>query len=106
VYKLDASADYTVLYNFIGDAETSGVSRDSAGNLYGTTTYGGTASHGVVYKLDPAGNYTVLYNFTGGADGGYPTAGVSLSPAGNLIGTTQLGGKYGVGVMFALTGVQ
>ena len=47
---------------------------------------------GVVYKLDPSGNETVLYNFTGGGDGGSPTAGVILA-AGNLYGTTQLGGK-------------
>jgi uncharacterized repeat protein (TIGR03803 family) len=55
---------------------------DSAGNLYGTTAYGGTDSCcrvpacGVVYKLGPAGEYTVLYSFTCGAAGGNPYAGV------------------------------
>ena len=49
----------------------AGVTRDSAGNLYGTTVEGGTANAGVVYKVDPtAGHQTVLYSFTGGADGG------------------------------------
>jgi len=110
VYKLDSTGNYTVLYNFTGGADggwpLAGVIRDSAGNLYGTAYYGGTARYGVVYKLDSAGNYTVLYTFAGGADGGQPYAGVIRTPAGNLIGTTQLGGSGNNGVVFALTGVQ
>jgi uncharacterized repeat protein (TIGR03803 family) len=44
------------------------VIRDSAGNLYGTTTQGGAYFYfGTVFKLDTAGNETVLYSFTGGA---------------------------------------
>jgi len=113
VYKLDASAQYTVLHNFTlggidGSNPSASVTRDSAGNLYGTTSLGGTAGWGVVYKLDSAGNYTVLYNFTDGADGGLPTAGVIRSPAGNLIGAAEVGGnRYANGgVVFVLTGVQ
>ena len=49
-----------MLYSFTGGADggypKSGVIRDSAGNLYGTTPSGGTANAGVVYKLDPAGD--------------------------------------------------
>ena len=46
----------------------AGVIRDSAGNLYGTTTQGGAYFYfGTVFKLDTAGNETVLYSFTGGA---------------------------------------
>ena len=110
VYKLGASAQYTVLYNFTGEADggnpVGGVICDSAGNLYGATEGGGTAGFGVVYKLDSGGNYTVLYNFTGGADGGNPVGGVIRSPSGNLFGATQSGGSGGNGVVFALTGVQ
>ena len=52
----------------------AGVIRDSAGNLYGTTSNGGGASGaGVVFKVDTSGHETVLYTFTGGADGGTPT---------------------------------
>jgi uncharacterized repeat protein (TIGR03803 family) len=110
VYKLGASAGYTVLYNFTGGEEdgggpSGGVVRDSAGNLYGTTYIGGIGDYGVVYKVDSAGNYSVLYNFSGDADGGHPYAGVILSPAGNLIGTTDAGGTSG-GVVFVVTGVQ
>jgi uncharacterized repeat protein (TIGR03803 family) len=72
---------------------------DSAGNLYGTTYFGGAYANcdgdacGVVYKLDPAGNETVLHSFTGGSDGATPWAGVILDSEGNLYGTAQVGGK-------------
>lgn len=93
VYKLDATGNYTVLHNFTfgadGGLPFAGLIRDPAGNFYGTTQFGGTASYGVVFKLDPAGILSVLYSFTGGADGGYPyNAGVIRDSAGNLYGTT------------------
>jgi len=112
VYKLDATGKETVLYNFTGRADggspSADVIRDSAGNLYGTTYYGGTAGYGVVYKLDATGDETVLYSFTGGADGGHPSAGVIRDSAGNLYGTTLFGGITGCdglscGVVFKLT---
>jgi uncharacterized repeat protein (TIGR03803 family) len=94
----------TVLHNFAsplnGANPYSAVIRDAAGNLYGTTQYGGTANAGVVYKVDTAGSETVLYNFTGGADGGGPDAGVILDAAGNVYGPTQIGGKRATGVVF------
>jgi uncharacterized repeat protein (TIGR03803 family) len=106
VYKLDASGQETVLHNFTGGADGgqpyAGVIRDSAGNLYGTTYFGGTADWGVVYELDTAGQETVLYNFTGAADGGYPAAGVIRDPAGNLYGTTYAGGAGISGVVYEL----
>ena len=106
VYRLDTAGNYTVLYSFTGGADGgnpyAGVIRDSAGNLYGTTAWGGTAYWGVVYKLDTAGHETVLYSFTGGTDGGYPRAGVIRDSAGNLYGTTDLGGTAGAGVVYRL----
>jgi uncharacterized repeat protein (TIGR03803 family) len=105
VYKLDKTGKETVLYSFKGGSDggqpQAGVIRDSAGNLYGTTFFGGTWGYGVVYKLDKAGNETVLHSFTGGADGGYPEyAGVIRDSAGNLYGTTFLGGASGNGVVY------
>ena len=123
VFKVDTSGQETVLYNFTGGADggfaplyppgphispSAGVIRDSAGNLYGTTPYGGVVEVpggcGVVYKLDAAGNETVLHTFTCGADGANPQAGVILGPAGNLFGTTTSGGKNGGGVVYVLKG--
>jgi len=101
-----ASTTETVLHNFAapphGANPVAGVNRDAAGNLYGTTQYGGASGAGVVYKLDTALHQSVLYSFTGGADGGYPRAGVIRDGAGNLYGTTYLGGASGAGVVYKL----
>jgi uncharacterized repeat protein (TIGR03803 family) len=106
VYKLDAAGQETVLYSFTGGVDGgypgTGVVLDSAGNLYGTTYLGGAADYGVVYKLDTGGQETVLHSFTGEADGSYPEAGVIVDSAGNLYGTTGIGGKRSSGVVFGL----
>ena len=80
-----------------------GVTFDSAGNLYGTTSTGGTFSGGTVFKLT-AGTWTmtVLHNFGSGTDGSTSYAGLVLA-AGNLYGTTSTGGTYGSGTLFELT---
>jgi len=106
VYQLDASGHLHVLYSFTGGDDgsnpQSGVIRDKAGNLYGTTYYGGAAGAGAVYKLDTSGHQTVLYSFTGGADGGNPVGGVISDSAGNLFGTTYYGGSANMGVVYKL----
>src|ERR1022692_1045780 len=95
-FKVNTAGDETVLYSFTGGADggspyASGVVRDSAGNLYGTTEEGGTEGAGVVFKVNTAGQETVLYNFcslANCADGAAPYAGVILDSAGDLYGTT------------------
>jgi len=47
-----------------------------------------------------AQTFTVLYNFTGSPDGESPFGGVVRDTAGNLYGTTQLGGASGYGTVF------
>ena len=109
VFKLDASGTETVLHSFAGaDGEYpyGSLTRDSEGNLYGTTLRGGTSGRGAVFKLDTSGTETVLHSFAG-ADGFYPTAGLVLDAAGNLYGTAYHGGKsgcvrYGCGTVFKL----
>ena len=98
----------TVLYTF--DLLTAsgygqpaaGVIRDSAGNLYRTTAFGGASGNGVVFKVDTSGNETVLHSFTGAADGANPDAGVVLGPNGNLYGTTPFGGQTNAGVVYEI----
>jgi uncharacterized repeat protein (TIGR03803 family) len=106
VFKLDMKGNETVLYSFTGGNDGgypyAGVVLDSAGNLYGTAPYGGTAGAGVVFKLDTKGNETVLYSFTGGNDGGYPNAGVVLDEDGNLYGAASGGGPAAGGAIFKL----
>jgi uncharacterized repeat protein (TIGR03803 family) len=106
VYKIDPTGYETVLYSFTGGADglypNAGVVQDSAGNLYGTTVYGGAAGRGTVYKLDPTDHETVLYNFTGKSDGAYPFAGVISDSVGNLYGATGSAGPAGAGALFKL----
>ena len=68
---------------------------DSAGNLYGTTTQGGSFGHGSVFKLTRTNNgwvYSTQHDFSGGSDGDYPQGGPILDARGNLLGTTFAGG--------------
>jgi hypothetical protein len=106
----------TVLYIFLGknhnDGNTpaGGVMIDAAGNLYGTTAYGGGGSCillgtnvgcGTVYELSPptqkggAWTETVIYNFKGNTDGQLPIGDLVFDKQGNLYGATQYGGGYG-----------
>ncbi|HEY3637905.1 MAG TPA: choice-of-anchor tandem repeat GloVer-containing protein [Rhizomicrobium sp.] len=91
---------FKVIYSFPaatdGAAPHAGLIQDSAGNLYGTTFYGGNTSEGrgVAYKIAPGGAETVLHNFSGGTDGGLP-AGLMRDSSGNLYGTTEQGGVDG-----------
>jgi uncharacterized repeat protein (TIGR03803 family) len=69
---------------------------DPQGNLYGTTTIDGAFGYGTVFKVSPTGKETVLHSFTGtGGDGAIPIAPLVRDAAGNLYGTTELGGLFG-----------
>jgi len=97
---------FTTLYSFTGGADggqpVAGVIQDKAGNLYGTTEYGGSSSAGVVFELNTAGIETVLHSFTGGSDGGFPAAPLIRDGKGNLYGTTYYGGSSYLGTVFKI----
>lgn len=81
---------------------------DAAGNLYGTTIYGGnsTSGGGTVFELTPSsGGWTeqILHNFLGGTDGSHLRAPVILDSTGNLYGTTYDGGAGNGGIVYELT---
>src|ERR1019366_481014 len=107
-----------VLHSFGNGADgigpQAGLIFDAVGNLYGTTSLGGTYSYGTVFELTPAGGGSwtekVLYSFcswTNCTDGRQPQAGLIFDAAGNLYGTTAFGGYYGLqtgyGTLFELT---
>ncbi len=103
VFKVDGSGKETVLHVFHGGTDGAyplgGVIRDAAGNIFGTTSAGGTFRGGVVYKVDAIGNETVLYNFAGTPDGLAPWS--TLVAVGEyLYGTTSTGGSFGFGTLF------
>ncbi len=109
VYKLAPTGSETVLHKFNGANGAhpkAGLLLDSAGDLFGTTSTGGSFGHGVVFELDASGNYLVLHNFNG-TDGSVPEGALIQDPAGDLFGTTLEGGNNGCnrgcGVVFELT---
>lgn len=115
VFKLTPTSPTTwresVLYNFTcgfdGKNPHGGVTLNSKGDLFGTTTAGGSGGActgdgcGVIYELTPAGE-RVLYNFTGGNDGFGPGGPLSFDKQGRLYGTTPDGGAYSQGVVYQL----
>jgi len=89
-----------VLYAFHGGADggqpVANLVFDTSGNLYGTTSLGGTGSCqlgcGTVFELSPSQNgwtETVLYDFQNGSDGGFPS-GLTFDASGNLFGVSQV----------------
>jgi len=109
VFRLDTTGKETVLHGFTGPSADGvypegGLVRDSAGNLYGTTSVGGASNFGIVFKVTATGKETVLHSFAGyPTDGANPYAGLVRDSAGNLYGTTNQGGTSGVGTVFKLT---
>lgn len=92
------AADFHVLLSFSGNSNggfpEAGIIRDKAGNLYGSTYYGGSANAGTIFTITVRGRAKVLYTFSGGQDGANPFGNLTLDKAGNLYGTTENGG-YG-----------
>ena len=102
---------FKTLYSFRGQPDGSfpygALLFDAAGNIYGTTYYGGANNIGAVYKLSrrPVGewNETVLYSFQDdGVDGNSPISNLVFDWGGNLYGTTSEGG-LGSGTIFKLS---
>jgi uncharacterized repeat protein (TIGR03803 family) len=106
----------TLIYQFQGkgsnDASvpSGGLIRDTSGNLYGVTAYGGTgdclllgvsAGCGTVYELSPpkekggAWTETILYSFPTTKQGYLPNGELVFDSAGNLYGATAFGGDKG-----------
>lgn len=121
VYRLqhkNSSWLFSTLYEFHGTDGSDPQARvivGPDGNLYGTTTYGGTAGKGTVFRLQPPPTFcraiscpwreTVLHSFTGGTDGANPTYGdLTFDQAGNIYGTTPYGGgASNCGVVYELS---
>ncbi len=125
VYRLKRSGSSWVadgLHSFRGGANDGAeplarVIFGPDGSLYGTASVGGAGQTcdigcGVVFNLRPPVTFcrsvscpwteTVLYQFGGIPDGGFPSGELLFDEAGNLYGTTALGGRDG-GVLYELT---
>lgn len=118
VYEVASTGKHRVLYSFKGVPDGQlpayeNLIRDSKGNLYGTTSAGGTGTCGTggcgtVFKLNAptksGGEWKekVLYSFKGGTDGQAPLF-LAMDAAGNLYGTTETGGSLGAGQVYKVT---
>ena len=112
VFRITPSGALTTLYSFCslpacadGEGPTAGLVQAADGNLYGITA-GGADSLGTVFQITPAGTLTTLHTFcpeTGCTDGYGPYGGLVEVPDGNLYGTTEWGGVYGLGTVFKIT---
>jgi uncharacterized repeat protein (TIGR03803 family) len=97
VFKFSPGGTLTTLHSFCSQSDctdgripVAGLIRASNGDLYGTTTGGGTRNGGEVYQITTSGDLSVLYSF--GFPGLIPTAGVIEAANGNFYGTTYGGG--------------
>jgi uncharacterized repeat protein (TIGR03803 family) len=115
VFKITPQGALTTLYSFCSQANcTDGAKPDAPlvqaddGNLYGTTTSGGTNGWGSIFKVTPQGGVTTLYSFCSQAnctDGASPPLGAGLIQGfdGYLYGVTGGGGATGHGVIFRIS---
>lgn len=115
--KPDAKGKWveTLIHNFDangidGYEPEAGLTLDERGNLYGTTAYGGNGNAGTVFTLSPLANgewaETIIHSFNL-TDGALPATSVVFDSAGNLYGTTVVGGDLncqnrGCGTIFEL----
>jgi len=99
----------TVLYSFgtgtDGAVPYAGVTLDSAGDVLGTTSAGGTGGYGTIFELNKQLSWaeTIVYNFQNQDDGGVPYAGLIADGHGNFYGAATEGGSQGGGSIFELT---
>ena len=121
IVNVGPAQTYSLLHSFTGGHDgshpLSGLVMDRAGNLYGTTSTGGSLQGvcggiggcGTVFRLsqkDGAWMFTTLYAFQGDYDGEGPQAALTIGPDGALYGTTLYGGAdscvlgYGCGTVF------
>jgi uncharacterized repeat protein (TIGR03803 family) len=105
VFKMTPAGKVTFIYEFDkthGAGPIGPVIQGTDGNLYGTTSEGGTNGFGVVFKLTPAGVLTVLQDFNG-TDGKTPDAGLVQANDGAFYGVASAGGTLGFGTIFKIT---
>jgi len=115
VYKLEPSGKFIVLHDFSGGAggadPLANVIADSQGNLYGTTSAGGSGGCnyylgggcGTIFKLSRTGQFSILYNFMGTPDGADVSSALVMDAKGNLYGAASWYGPNNEGSVFRIT---
>jgi uncharacterized repeat protein (TIGR03803 family) len=113
VFKIDANGTFSLVHSFTGSDGAfpqSGLLLGADGNLYGTTSQGGTPTSctnfqtpgcGTIFKMDSSGNVTVVHSFVG-TDGATPNAALLQTQDGSFYGTTTSGGASNGGIIFQI----
>jgi uncharacterized repeat protein (TIGR03803 family) len=111
IYVATSAGSLSLLYTFSA-TDGNGLNSDgstpndlvygSDGNLYGTTSGGGTHGAGTVFKITTSGSFTTLVSFDG-VQGGRPMAGLVEGSDHNFYGTTTNGGAANSGIVFKIT---
>jgi len=114
VWELTSSGTFEDLHDFgasgDGTDPMSNVSIDPAGNLYGTTSSGGSITGpnystggGMVWEITSFNVYKDVHDFGASGDGFNPCSGVSFDSAGDLYGATQSGGAHAAGMAWKIS---
>ncbi|OYW76315.1 MAG: hypothetical protein B7Z37_09475 [Verrucomicrobia bacterium 12-59-8] len=113
IFKITTGGTFTSLASFtgttgatLGSAPLAALVQASDGNLYGTTSVGGTGGFGTVFKVTTAGVFTNLLSFTNNSGsflGNSPQSALVQWTDGNLYGMTNSGGSNSSGTIFKVT---
>lgn len=97
--------NYSVIQSFAdwGKNPTADLVAGDDGNLYGTTSSGGTYGFGTIFRMAPTGAITILKQFDYTNDGGYPYGELTKATDGNFYGVTSGGGTNSYGTIFKIT---
>jgi uncharacterized repeat protein (TIGR03803 family) len=111
LFRITPAGNFTTLADFTGqgaggngDSPTGALIQLGNGDIYGTTTFGGSHGAGSVFRYSGGLLQTVAeFDFNGTNNrGGYPMAGLVVAADGKLYGTTSQGGNFGAGTVFQL----
>ncbi len=108
VFEITTSGTLTTMHNFNHLSPTDGAqpyggllqTRD--GNLYGTTTRGGSHNVGIFFTITTSGTLRTIHDFDYSPDGALPYAGVVQIANGSFYGTAPDGGG-GAGTVYEVT---
>ena len=107
VYRMEPSGEVTVLHSFAGGEDGShpvgALLRAADGNLYGTTSDGGSSDRGIAFRMTLAGSLTILHAFDGIGDGCFPASGLFQGTDGNFHGVTLSSADSNYGTAYRMT---